>query len=119
LPSIRTTHRPLSEAMPRLPARPHGRGGDFSSDVWRYLMMMVSNSKPGAVGTSRSQPDAGVYPHTAHRLIQDKISCLRSDRFLHQERFCAWQLRRRNILLGDCCSYSEVSSRFKTHIPNI
>jgi hypothetical protein len=28
-------------------------------------MMMVSNSKPGAVGTSRSQPDAGVYPHSA------------------------------------------------------
>ena len=47
--------------MSRVSARPHGRSRDLSSGLRRYLMMTVSNSKPWAVGASRSQPDGGVY----------------------------------------------------------
>lgn len=115
---LRTTYRPLFEAMPRLSTGPHGRGGDFSSDTRRYLMMMRSNSKPRAVGTSRSQPDGEVYPH--HSSALENIFRT-SDRahFCINKCFYAWQSQHGSILVGDYSCSSNVCSRFKTHSTTI
>jgi hypothetical protein len=47
-------------------------------------MMMRSNSKPRAAGTSPSQPDGGVYLHCASP-FRRHVSCVRRGAFLHEQ----------------------------------